>query len=217
VNSVSRLPDKEIFKMTKEITQGQDGVLRWSFEFKLWKNPTIFITSAKVFLLAIQAPALLMFFLGLEDGFLSAIKTYLIINLLLIGIFSVLLILAYALIALIHAGSYCVLFEMDESGIRHTQMQKHVKKNQVMSLIVVLSGVAARNPGVMGAGLLSASKTSSYSHFSRVKSVIVRKNRNVIYVNEVLEKNQIYASRDDFDFVADFIISRTPKAKIKFK
>ena len=203
--------------MANEVVQGNDGVYRWSFEYKLWKNPTIFITTAKVFLLAIQAPALLMFFLGLEDGFLSAIKTYLMINLMLIGIFTILLLIAYSLIALIHAGSYCVLFEMDETGIRHIQMESHVKRSQVLNLIVVLSGAIAKNPAVAGAGILSASKTSSYSHFSRVKSIIVRKSRNVIYVNESLEKNQIYIPDSDFDFVADFIISHSKKAAVKYK
>ena len=50
-----------------------------------------------------------------------------------------------------------------------------------------------------------------YSEFGKVRSVKACRRRNLIKVNEVLNHNQVYAEKEDFDFVLNYISSRVPK------
>ena len=57
-------------------------------------------------------------------------------------------------------------------------------------------------------------KKNSYSDFKKVKKIVLKPSRNVIYLNQALERNQVYAEPDSFQQVADYIIQRCPKATV---
>ena len=105
-----------------------------------------------------------------------------------------------------------VLFEMDENGILHRQMQKQVKKAELLGFITAMVGILAKRPTTVGAGLLAATKTSSYSTFSAVRSVKAYRYWHLIKVNEPFCLNQVYVD-EDFDFVYNYIRSHCPKVK----
>ena len=63
--------------------------------------------------------------------------------------------------------------------------------------------------------MIRAAKSSSKSNFKEVKTVKVRRKHNTIHVNQLFDKNQVYAEEADFDFVQKFITERCIKAKIK--
>ena len=92
-------------------------------------------------------------------------------------------------------------------------MPRQVKKAEVIGFITVLVGAMAKNPTTMGAGLLAASKSRSSSEFANVRRVKAYRKRNLIKVNQLFNKNQVYVADEDFDFVYNFIKSRCPKAK----
>ena len=133
------------------------------------------------------------------------------------GIVTGLMLLAYPFVAIMNGGKYCVIFEMDDKSVKHIQMQKQFQKSQVLSMVVVLAGVMTGNIQATAAGMLAGSKQSSISSFEKVKSITVNEKRHVIYVNEKLSRNQIYADPEDFLFVRDFIINRCKKAKVTYK
>lgn len=110
-------------------------------------------------------------------------------------------------------GKYVVLYEMDEDQVKCIQMPKTVKKAEVIGLITVLVGLAAKNPTTIGAGMLSASRSTSTSVFSNVRRVKTRRRMNLIKVNQLLFKNQVYVPDEDYDFVYHYIKSHCPKAK----
>ena len=62
--------------------------------------------------------------------------------------------------------------------------------------------------------MLASAKNRSVSSFENVKKVIRKKGFNAIKVNELLEKNQVYASEEDYEFVWEYIVKRCPNAKI---
>lgn len=197
------------------IIKGQDGVLRWVYEMNMWKNPTLLITIWKVLLLAAFVPATLIFFLSLGDGTGSALLTFIKIYAMVAVIVTGLMLLAYPLVAILNGGIYSVVFEMDEKGVKHIQMQKQFKKNQILSLVTVLAGLAAGNVQTASAGILAGTKQSSYSQFSKVKSLTVNTKRKVIYLNETVSRNQVYAYPEDFAFVTAYILSRCKDADMK--
>ena len=84
-------------------------------------------------------------------------------------------------------------------------------------MVVILAGVMAGNIQTTAAGMLAGSKQSTLSSFEKVKSITVNKKRHVIYVNEKLTHNQVYADAGDFEFVKNTIISRCKKAKVTYK
>lgn len=205
---------------TPNILRGTDGVLRWVYEMSMWKNPTLIVTIWKVILIGALAPALLVFFLSLSDGdgFFAALWIAVkILGLVALIVTALLWLVAYPLVALLNRGHYCVVFEMDDAGVKHIQMQKQFEKSQVLAMVTVLAGLVPGNVQTMGAGLLAGSKQSTVSQFAAVKSVVVHQKRHVIYVNENLSYNQVYASSADFDFVCDYILKRCKKAKVSYK
>ncbi|MBP5604825.1 MAG: zinc ribbon domain-containing protein [Ruminiclostridium sp.] len=198
--------------VTENIYLCPDGVFRWVYEFRMMKNPTIFFTILKIFGVMIGGVFLFDLILLLIDGdldmdsFLGNVKIFGIIFL----VFAVLAFVSYVIVAAKNGWKYMVLFEMDENGVTHTQMQKQFEKAQAMGWLTALAGIAAGDPTLAGAGIISAVHDSVHSEFSKVKNIKVLRRRGVIKVNEMLFKNQIYVGPGDFDFVLNYINARIP-------
>ena len=131
------------------------------------------------------------------------------------GIVLVLSLVSYVILAALYGWKYQVLFEMTDTSVTHIQMPKQFKKTEAIGWLTMLAGVAAKKPYMVGLGLNVAAKNSSTSEFKNVETVKVRRKRNTIHVNQLLDKNQVYAEDADFDFVEKFITERCTKAKFK--
>ena len=189
------------------VTLGLDGVLRWVYELNMWRNPTVLITVWKVLLLSALAPALLVAVLAVfdGDGISAALGIFWQIFGLLAAVVTGLMLLAYPLVAIINGGKYCVIFEMDASGIRHIQMQSQSQRNQVLAAITLLAGAMSGSAQAAGAGVLAGARKSMYTAFRDVRSVRVIEKRHVIYLASKLAQNQVYAEPADFAFVLQHI------------
>lgn len=206
----------------KDIELCSDGVYRWVYEFKMLRNPTILFLIWKIFAGVMLLMWLMLVILSCGDrgfwfdGFIEITTLFagLLIFIIALSGFGYLIYSVFVL-----GGKYCVLFEMDEDGVRHTQMQKQFKKAQSVGLITALAGAASGNIGAAGTGLLAASRNSMHTNFKNVKSVEILRSRSVIKVNETLNHNQVYADGEDFDFVCQYIKERVPASvakKMKF-
>ena len=199
----------------KEVRLCNDGKYRWAYEMHLLKNHTIFLTVLKVMMISIGIVWLFGLMVALFQGDLD--KEYFIFwtrtTAIIVGIFVGLAIISMLIMAAILKGKYVVLFEMDEKEVVHIQMPRQVKKAEVIGFITVLVGAMAKNPTTMGTGLLAASKSRSSSEFANVRRVKAYRKRNLIKVNQLFNKNQVYVADEDFDFVYNFIKSRCINAK----
>lgn len=198
----------------KEVRLCEDGKYRWLYEMNMFRNPTIILTVAKVFggvLLGLWLVfgLLLSAIEGNWDGLLGMTRVLGIV----MGVMAMLLVIAYLILCWMYHGKYIVLFEMDEKSIKHIQLPRQFKRAQAMGLITALVGLAAKRPTTAGAGLLSATRQASTSDFKYVKKVKAYPRRHLIKVNETLNKNQVYAATEDFDFVLDWICTRCINAK----
>ena len=205
-------------QVTKNIRLCADNKYRWSYEFKMMKNPVIFLTVLKVLGMSAAIVMILITAFSLNDwihyGFRleeGSGKVLLII----IAVFLGITVLSYIILAALYGWKYQVLFEMDENGVTHIQMPKQVKKAQTIGLLTALAGAMSHNPTMAGAGLLSTAKSTSTSEWAKVKKVKIRKGMQTIHVNMGLDHNQVYAEPEDFDFVRDYIVSHCSGAKIK--
>lgn len=197
--------------MSENIKKCDDGTYRWVYEFDMLKNPIILLTVLKIFLIVLVGIWVVfgLFRIG-NDGFIGAFaaqtKELLIPAAILLG----LSIVAYIILACIYGWKYCVLFEMNEMGIRHIQMEKQYKKAQAIGWFTAMAGAAAGKPGMAGTGLLAATKNEQATEFIKVKRMRSFRAFHTIKLDSLLNHNQVYAQPEDYDFVLEYISKRTP-------
>ena len=198
--------------MSENIKKGDDGTYRWVYEFNMMKNPIILLSLQKMFLFILVGMWVVFGIFkiekeGLVGAFVAQTKELLIPAVVLF----VLSILGYVLLACIYGWKYCVLFEMNETGIRHIQMKKEYKKAQALGWLTSMMGIVAGKPGMVGTGLLAATKNEQTTEFRIVKRMRAFRAFHTIKLDGLLNHNQIYAQPEDYEFVLDYISSRIPK------
>lgn len=191
-----------------------DGKYRWVYEMHMMKNPILMITVYKAFGLTFIIVWVIMAFISLISGDgLESVMFSTKVVLIIIAIFVPLIFLAFLLVAAMNGWKYVVMFEMDEHGLLHRQLQKQVKKAKAIGWLAVIAGLIGGNRGAASAGFVAATKQELYSDFSAVRSVKAKRGFSTIKVNETLTRNQAYASKEDFDFVYQYILAHCPRLK----
>lgn len=195
-------------QVSENIYWGKDGKYHWCYEFRMLSNPALLFTIWRVLFfcfvpgyLIITVPDLIA---GKENMWSELGETtfyYAIFMCVMLAIGA----LAYLIVAAQNGWRYCVMFEMDEKGITHTQMPKQFKKTQGMAKVLVLAGIVTGNAGRVGQGMMVHGHSTLCSSWDFVKNVKILRRYNTIKVNERLFKNQVYAEGVDFDFVANYI------------
>ena len=181
----------------------------------MYKNSTIIKDVYMVLGISFGIVWLFFMVIGLTSGdmnweyFWGFTKIFLII----FAVLGVLTLLAYWIVAHSYGGKYMCLFEMTEDGIVHHQMQKQVKKADLIGWLTVIASLAGKNVGGVGRGILTATHTSLSSDFSSVRLLKADRSNHVIKVNEFLTRNRIYVCDEDFDLVYEYMAARCPKAK----
>ena len=205
-------------KITENIYLCPDGVYRWNYEFDMLRNPTILFTVWKVLGIAFGVVYLFTLILDLFQGVIKSLadlwdasKLFVILA----GVFLVISVIAYLILAALYGGKYQVLFEMTEEQVTHIQMPRQFKKAEAIGWLTAFVGAAAGKPYMVGLGLSTSAKNTQTSVFSSVEYVKVRKKRHTIHVNQLLDRNQVYAQDADFEFLEKFILERCTKARIK--
>lgn len=204
--------------VTENIRLCPDGVYRWHYELNMLKNPTIILSVWKVLGVSFGAVFVLLLAIDLIDGTIRSaadLGRALMPFLILLAVFFVISIISYLILAAMYGWKYMVLFEMTEDYVRHIQMPRQFQKAQALGWLTMLSGRSAGKPAMAGLGLDVSARNTSVSEFKNVAVVKPRRRRNTIYVNQRLDRNQVYAGDADFDFVEKFILDHCVKAKVK--
>ena len=190
-----------------------DGKYRWTYPMNMLKNPSIYITVCKIF----GSLGAIAYFIGnigpiLRGDFeevLEDLKWWGVAVLVFLAISA----LAYLIVAAQYGWKYIVRFTMDENGIIHEQIPAQKKIAKKMGRTVAGAGLLTGNIGRVGQGMMIANHTSLSSDFSKVRSIKPKRRWSTIKVNEPFAKNQIYTTKEDFDFVLNYIRKRCPKVK----
>ena len=190
-----------------------DGKYRWVYELNMLKNYSILFDVWKVFGITLIIIVILFLIIALFDGDFSLdnISGMFFSLGIAIGIILVLSVIGYFVYAAMSGWKYAVLFIMDEKEVVHQQMPRTIKKGQLLGELAMLAGAATGKPGIVGTGLLAKSRTSMTSTLE--KRIKPCRRQNLIKVNQLLAKNRVYVTDEDFDFVYDFLCTHCPKAK----
>ena len=190
-----------------------DGKYRWTYPMNMLTNPTVYITVCKIFgglgAIAFIATYISDIFSGNFANMIEDLKWWGVAIL----VFLVISAIAYLIVAAQYGGKYIVMFTMDENGIKHEQIPVQKKKGMKLGAVLAGAGALTGSPTRVGQGLLVAAHTSLASDFKVVRSIKAQRRWNTIKVNEPFANNQIYTTKEDFDFVLDYIRSHCPKVK----
>ena len=194
-----------------------DGKYRWVYEVPMLKNPTILFDVYKV--LGISFGIVWLFnvlLISCEDGLnLRNLWSFTSGFLIMMLVFLVIGYVAYFIVAWSYGWKYIVLFTLDEKEVVQQMMPRQMEKAKVLGALTALVGSVAGKPGVMGAGVLAASRSTSTSVLANVARLVPRRRLHLIKVNQLLNKNRVFVPDEDFDFVYNFLCQHCPKAKKK--
>jgi hypothetical protein len=199
------------------VTLYPDGKYRWVYEVPMLKNPSILFDVYKVLGIGFGVVWLLVLLLiCVEDGFTfkniwNITSGFLILYL----VFLIIGYIAHVIVAWSYGWKYVVLFTLDEKLVVHQQMPRQIKKARVLGALIALVGAATGKPGVVGSGVLAASRSTLTSELANVERLIPCRRLHLIKVNQLLNKNRVFVPDEDFDFVYDFLCQYCPKAKKK--
>ena len=197
------------------VKQGDDGKYRWVYEMSLWKNPTVFLLIWKIFFFIILGIFAFTMIMDIVDWgefssgrFFESLKFcgYFVVGM------TVVVGIGYAVYAAIMGGKYIVEFTMDEKGVNHRQIESQAKKGKTIGKAAIVAGMASGRLSMVGPGV-AAQRSQMYSEFSKTKKVKAYPRRQLIKVNGLLNHNQVYAQKEDFEFVKDYILSHCENLK----
>lgn len=192
----------------------EDGKYRWTYPLDMLKNPTILFVIFKIFGILFSIPLLIALISAAVNNDLAKIwDSFLKIWLIVIAVFFVIIIISYLIVVWMNGGKYIVHFTMDEKRIVHEQEPAQFDRARKVGLLAALVGIFAKRPSTVGAGALAASHSTSTSDFAKVRKIKPRRRQHLIKVNQTLERNQVYVTDEDFDFVLDFIRKHCPNTK----
>ncbi len=202
--------DPEVLK--QGVTLCDDGKYRWIYAMNMWKNPTILFLILKIFYGIFAVGGVLLVIMSLtQPAYEGKLWENLGYFLIFVAFFTVLILIAYSIVAAMYGGKYIILFTMDEQGITHEQVKEQARKARKLGALTAAVGAGRGSLSMMGLGASVAARTSMSSDFSMVRSVKAYKWRNVIKIREILSNNQVYARDEDFDFVYNYIREHCPK------
>ena len=205
---------KQGSRVSENIVFCEDGKYRWRYDMSLFKNPTVFILVWKILFFVVTGIILFTMLVDVFSGdmdlqrFLETLKFY---GFFLLGM-TALVLIGFLIYAAMMGGKYCVLFEMDENGILHKQVQNQAKKAKKAGRAALMTGLARGSYSTAAAGM-AGSRTQMYSDFASVRKVIPKRWRELIKINSLLNHNQVYVKKEDFDFVYSYICEKVRQAK----
>ena len=191
----------------------EDGKYHWTYPMNMLTNPTIFLTVLKIFGIIGGVMFILMYSGSILEGDFAPILEGLPIWGIVVAVFLAISALAYLIVASMYGWKYIVRFTMDEKGLRHEQITAQKKNARKIGGLLAGAGAATGSVGRLGQGIAVASHTELSSDFSRVRRIKAYPRRATIKVNEPFAKNQVYTTREDFDFVLNFIRDHCPKVR----
>ena len=204
---------------TTRVSHDQDGKYRWTYVLNMYRNPAILVVVLKIIGGLFSIPFIIDLIRTAVRGdwanawgeniWDSSLKIWLVVWV----VFIVISLLAYLIVAWTYGGKYIVHFTMDEKTLVHETEPAQASKARKLGMATVIVGAAARRPGTMGAGMLAAARTKSTSTLASVRRIIPRRRYNLIKVNQLLERNQVYVPDEDYDFVLSFLFDHCPEAK----
>lgn len=221
---IEPLPESLFGEKTEQVStniyRNSKGVFKWYYEYNMLKNPSIMLTVFSVLGIAELIEFSLVFCIMLlddSDDAFAAFPQMLAVHLAIFAVLIVIGFVAYFIVAWLYGFKYKVIFELDEKSLRHIHLPRQFKKANALGILAVFLGGITKDPALAGIGLMSASRNVMISSLYEVRTVKVYKKRNLIKLNQLFKRNQVYVENDDFDFILNRLIDCCKNAQVIYK
>jgi hypothetical protein len=127
---------------------------------------------------------------------------------------AVLFLLTTLLLILVFGGTYDVRFRVDEKGILCENQPRQAKKVKAMSKITVLLGLFARNPTVMGTGMIGGSRIQVMLAWKNIKKIkYYNRDMSILLSGGFGDKIAVFCTDENFDKLKTLISERAVNVK----
>ena len=199
------------------IFRDDQGAYHWVYHMDMMRNPVPLFTIMKISGFICLGIGILVGGYALIDGAdpADALKAFAVPALGINAFFLVLTLIAWFILMATRGGRYVFEFLMTEDKVVTLQTNEEKKKAQKLAKVTFALGLLDRNLSTMGVGMAALAGERFDSDFRDVKAVIAKRRQDLIKVNNVLQRNTIYAYPHQYEFVWNYITSHCPNAKIK--
>ena len=196
---------------SERLVHCEDGVYRWIYEYSLFKHPGLFFLIWRVFFFVMLGIFAFMLILNAFEGDLDGARLLDTLKYLGIGTLGMtaLVGISYLIYAAIMGGKYIAVFEMDENGITHRQIDRQAKRTNAIGNAAFVVGLLTHNYSSMAAGMNVRSEM--HTSFRSTGKARAYPRKHLIKLREMLTQNQVFAHPEDFEFVKNYIFSRVPE------
>lgn len=128
---------------------------------------------------------------------------------------SLLFMIVWLIMAKARGGWYVVEHMMDENRVVYLSTPEEQRKMHGWTLASFILAIAGDNMTVATNSVALAGAERFDSEYTDVREIQAVKHRDLIKVNNILQRNTIYAAPHQYDFVYKYIVSHCPDAKVR--
>lgn len=202
---------------TTRVFKDEQGDYNWVYRLDMYKNFSILKTILKAMGIGMAIVFGIIIAILLPDIGRYDPKLVFGVPLLVFVITFLITIGCYYLVALIYGGYYVAIYKMNENRIAQFQPSDQAQKNRAIGLFTAIAGIAAGNAGTTAAGFILHGRTVVETDFNSIKSLTFVPSLGEIRVHSFLSWYTVYVSQEDYEFVKEYMRSRSTKARIKEK
>jgi hypothetical protein len=126
-----------------------------------------------------------------------------------LGMVATLFILTYLLIQVLYGGKYDVGFVIDDKGILCYTKSHQAKINRIVNGLTVVLGLLTGKPSAAGAGILAATKQSTFLNWKKIKKVKYSPKQHVIMIRGgFTESMAVFCTEENYPTVKAIFIAK---------
>ena len=202
---------------TTRLFKDEQGDYSWVYRLDMYKNYSILKMILKAMGICLAVVFGIIIAILLPDIGRYDPKLTFGVPLLVFAITILITIGCYYLVALIYGGYYVAIYKMNEKRIAQYQPSDQAQKNRAIGLFTAMAGIATGSAGTMAAGFILHGRTIVETNFDSIKSLTFVPSLGEIRVHSFLSWYTVYVSQEDYEFVKEYMRSRSTRARIKEK
>lgn len=190
------------------VTQGEDGVYRWTYTLDMKHNLFVFRFVFKLLMLITLGVDVILLALGMDD--ISRMLPFvLIFTVAMAAIWGI----SYVLWGLCVHWEYRTRFEMDGEAIAAVPAPSEAKRSRILSALVAVAGLASKRPlqAIGTSAAIGAGAYPSVRKLKKVRSLRQQRKDDAIILRQLISGIQVFVPREDYDFVLGFLREHLPE------
>ncbi len=195
----------------------ENGIYHWIYAMDMKKDKSILYLILKIMGVIMGLLYLFLVFVTAKNH--GRIQDILMFAKVLIPVFLVIVAICYFsywLVSLEFGGTYNMLYDMEEEGVRFSQTWKQAQTPEEIGKEEALAGTLSHNYGLIGVSGAGGAN-EMYSKFSEVRRITIDRKNHMIGLKHLVMYNIVYADEPYFEGIADYILKRCINAKIVIK